>query len=470
MSAGRPRHFQLVFAAAVTVAAFVAVAAPVYDPPSGGTSARALSPLNLGNGFLTLSKVQSVSGSAYFDTFCANQEPFAACTSPVAVIDFPPTGDMILTQEGWTPSHYLDSSKNAIVEFDPATLENVSYLHLNCNPGAPFYPGAGVTVWIPCYNGTWSHNTTLLGYDGVTAGIVANVTFPIWPFEMTVNPQTGEIYAYNQDPPGWYLDFATFDPLTLIAIGGSIPSPQYYYERGGYGSTFPFNFDPADDSLIVGGTNQSLLAVNVSTGQSQVIAELPSYAEAAAVSIGSNEILVSTFNASSVEVLNAATYATEASISISNCFNGLCAQPNDVNEIVVDPAHGDAYLVSTIATLTLNLSSLSIVGTVVGYGDGPQVTAAYSPPVDRIFGTYLTLGMNGPGFMVQLVHGWYTVVSSLIWLPTSFGILLLAVVAGTIMGVVRLQGAPVQVRSRQSKPPPPEPYLGPEENWLPFFR
>ncbi len=173
---------------------------------------------------------------------------------------------------------------------------------------------------------------------------------------------------------------------------------------------------------------------------------------AVTVDSGTNQILVSTFNPSSVEVFNAQSYAMEGQVGIPNCFNNICAQPNDVYQVLVDPTHGDAYLVSTIAFLTLNLSSLSMVGTVVGYGDGPQITAIYSPTSDRIFGTYSSIGMNGPGFVVQLFHGFYLMLTSLLWVPTAVGLLVCAAVVGALLAVLRFRGPPVQPRTSRSGP------------------
>jgi hypothetical protein len=448
---GRGRHpvLQLWLVAAAVLAVSVAPAVRMDGSGIGLTSSRELAPVNLGDGFLTLSRVQNVTGAVYFDTFCADQVPFEACATPIGLTYFSPNRLVVLTQEVWSDTHYIEPNANAIVEFDPSTLQNVSYLHLGCEPGIPFYPGVGSTVWVPCSNDLWSPSGTLLGYDALSGAIVANLTYPIWSYAMTYDPRSSVVYSYgwNSSGPGPNVaEFNTSSPApTELSIRG--------LESGGVqiGGTPPFAFDSVTGEILYGSNQNELLEYNISTGQSAPVVGLSSVAYALAVDAAANEILVSTNDPSTVVVLNAATYSVESQFTVPNCFNGLCAEPNDVNQILVDPTHGDAYLVSTIATLALNLSTQSLVGTVVGYGDGAQVTAAYSPSSDRIFGTYNVAGLNSPGFAVLLHHGSEVILTSVLWLPIPLGSLVAAASVGAVCAVFRLRGAPVHHRE-----PPPE--------------
>ncbi|MGP8075563.1 MAG: hypothetical protein ACLP8Y_02345 [Thermoplasmata archaeon] len=230
--------------------------------------------MDLGDGFLTLSNVQNVTGTADFDTFCADQAPIEACGSPVGVAEFSPNGLAVLAQQGWSQSHYVQPSKYAIVEFNTSTLENVSYLHIDCQPGFPFYPGVGATVWVPCFNASWSHNSTVLGYDGLTGAIDANITFPIWPYVMSYDSRSSEIYAFGWSLSGPSLDFAGFNTSSPEPVASEVPALQISETQDG--GTAPFALDPSTGEIVFGSANSTLMELDPATGDTAVIAELPS--------------------------------------------------------------------------------------------------------------------------------------------------------------------------------------------------
>jgi hypothetical protein len=188
--------------------------------------------------------------------------------------------------------------------------------------------------------------------------------------------------------------------------------------------------------LIVPSTSSGLVAIDPTNGGVVAVLPLPSSPVALAVDPATDELFASSADPSSLTVFNATTYRAASTIPLPNCVRGDCVSPNDANQLLIDPTHGDAYLVSTDALFALNLSTLAIVAAVEDYGNGPELSSAYVPAVDRIFGTYLPASIPGPGFMLQLDHGSYTVVSSILWLPTAIGIL----VAGALCGGALIGG------------------------------
>lgn len=146
-----------------------------------------------------------------------------------------------------------------------------------------------------------------------------------------------------------------------------------------------------------------------------------------------------------MSVFDAASFALEARFTIPSCVQNDCASPNDVNEILVDPSHGDAYLVITVGLFSLNLSTLSLVGTTFDYGNGPEASSTYDPITDQIFSTYAIYQL-GPGLLVQLHHGTVPVLTSLLWLPPVLGEL--TVFQLTVGGIVALA---VWVRNRRRR-------------------
>jgi hypothetical protein len=393
-------------------------------------------------GLYALTDVQTVTGTPYFDTYCASQDPTAACAFPYGVTYYPPSGLIVLTQEGWSENHSLMPGAYGIVEVDPATLQNLTFMHVGCEPGVPFYPGWGTTVWVPCYNGAWTPSTVALGFDGLTDSVVANVSMPIWTVAWASYPSLGVIYAGGWSLNGTAANFAVLDPDTLSAEGSEYSAADFQVPWGPLNS--PLVYDPFTGAILVASSGSSLLALDPSTGAIEATVSLPSSVVAASLDPATGMILVSTESPSDVLVLSASTYSIERVLSIPTCIDNLC-DANTVNEIVIDPAHGDAYLVATTAFLTLNLTTLGIAGTIVGYGDGPQGAAAYAPASDRLFGTYGEVaGMDGPGYVVFLSHGSHQVLSQVLGLPTSPGLLLVAVLAGLILGVLRLRGRPAE--------------------------
>jgi len=277
--------------------------------------------------------------------------------------------------------------------------------------------------------------------------IVANLSIPFYIGSMTYDPLNGMIYG-----GGWN---GTYDGDVVLAFSASEPSSvtstvlsdvNFRYIRTlGPG---PIVFDPGTNALIVPGNSDTILAVNPLTDVTSTVASLASAPVTISIALGGNQIFVSTFDPSSVLVLNGTSYDQEGQIFVSDCIDNICAEPNEVNQVLVDPSHGNLYLESAVATIAVNLSGLSTVGTIEDYGDGPSASSVYVPTADRIFGTYSFNPEPNPGFLVQLDHITYLVVTSLVWLPASVGTLGIGGIAGLVLSVIMFE------RYRKTPPPP----------------
>jgi len=394
-----------------------------------------------GAGLLAWSTQQTLSGTPFWETYCGSLSPQAPCADSQGITYVAPAGLMVVT-DAHSSQAPAGAGRNSIVEFDPVTLQNLSELPVDCFPGVPFYPGNGSVVLVPCTNGAFT-NFSVLEFDYATNALVATIPVPIWISSIAVDTQSGSFYG-----AGWNSSFAAD---SLVEFN---PSPPWSVrETNVPGADFTLSipssysaivFDPLTARLILPSSGDSVLSMNPLTGTVTTIAELPSTVASLAIDTAADDLFATTTNPSTAVVLNAADYDLKAQISISNCVDNICAVPNDVNQVLADPSHGDAYLVSTTGLIGLNLSTLSTIGAIEDYGDGPQLSSAYFPAADRVFGTYEDI-LGGPGFFVQLSHGTYPVLTRLLWLSVPLATLALSLVAAAICFAVAL---------RYRRPPP----------------
>jgi len=230
------------------------------------------------------------------------------------------------------------------------------------------------------------------------------------------------------------------DPVNDTVVGTiSVDGAQIPYGEV-LSSSYGLSYDAATNTLLMPSSAGDLLVVDPTTGGIERVLSLPAPAVTVATDEATNQVFVNTevdtVNTTSVEVFNAATFALESTITIPSCVQGECAAPNGVNAILFDPAHGDAYFLSIIALLVLNLTTMSVVASAADYGNGAPETAALASNTDRIFGTYEPLWV-GPGFLITLSHGARPFLATLLWLPTSVALVLLAGAVGTVLAAVR---------------------------------
>ena len=97
---------------------------------------------------------------------------------------------MVLTQEGWSGAHYILPNQYAIVEFNASTLENVSYLHLNCAPGFSSVSRSRVHGVDPLFqfNVAAQFHGPRFRWT-LREDRLANISMPIWAFVLSSRPR-----------------------------------------------------------------------------------------------------------------------------------------------------------------------------------------------------------------------------------------------------------------------------------------
>lgn len=434
--------------------------APHLGPTSGaGASVRGAA--SLAHGLAGYSSVQTVAATPYWETYCAPSDPDSPCTDPVGLAYVAPDNALVLTETNWTGGLALPGIEApAVAEFNATSLQPLGRLDLNCTPGLPLYPGSGPNVYVPC------SNQSILVVRAAGDELVATVALPFWISATTFDPQTDSLIAAGWNTSGspmlGEVDLTTLDvtrvlvtPMAAVAGGGDA------------GDGYLLAFDPSIDALLLPNISARF------SGYSLVALSAPDGANRSFVPIGApilsitdvpqtNEVLVTTGGPFFVEVLDASTLAVEARIALPSCLPGACAA-GDAEAVLVDPLHGDAYLLTSLALDVLNLTTLSIVATVFDYGDGRQGSGAYVPGADRIYGAYNLIAQPLPGFMIQLQHGSYSVLTTLLWLPTSLAILAVGASVAAVVGVLRFRGPKVPPRTARTasnsdpdRPLPPE--------------
>ncbi len=426
------------YAVAAIVLGFV-VAFPVSPLPGGHgiVTTGPRSPAGgggVGGGPVGFSDVQSVGAVAYWDTFCPSTSPGTGCVVPGGLA-YDPTANLVVLAEEQVPGSPVPTGPDALQEFDPTTLGETPAVDIGCLPMVPFYPGTGGDVFVPCQNGSAD---SILVFNAVLQTVVSRVPVPFDIAAMAYDPTAGYVDVLGKaatGPSGTLLGLVDPSDSALVRV---TPLSSQVATGGHPSGEYAMVFDASTDRLIVPSSSNGLVAIDPTSGGVVAALPLPSSPVALAVDPATNELFASSADPSSVTVFNASTYRVESTIPLPDRVAADCVYPNDANQLLIDPTHGDAYLVSTDALFALNLSTLAIVAAVEDYGDGPQLSSAYVPAADRIFGTYVPTGSPGPGFMLQLDHGSCTVVSSLLWLPTAIGTLVVGALCGAaLIGVHR---------------------------------
>jgi hypothetical protein len=391
-------------------------------PSSAGTSPD----WGLGEGLVTVMMAQNVSGTPYWQQDCVPPQSTSFCTDPEGVAYIPGQNLVIMTEQTGGPT----GGEDGYFFFNPSTLAASTVTVLGCAPEIPFYPGFGSNVYVPCLNPDSYTSGPLLVIDDDTGSIVKNVSLPFRADSMALDPDNGLIYI-----SGGADTLAAISPSNNSVVGlTTVTGADFSDDPEALG--YELVFDTATDQLIAPAKNGSLAEINPATGVAEGSLPFGAVSAALAIDPSSSRLFVSTWNAPSVFVYNAKTYQFETSMTFPNCLGYVCDSAQ-VNQILIDSAHGDAYLVTTGWLYSLNLSTLAVVGEIQDYGDGPQLSSVYVPLDDRIFGTYAD-GIVGPGFMIQLGHTDTPVVTELLWLPVLPGSLALAAVIGSATTTVSL--------------------------------
>jgi hypothetical protein len=395
-----------------------------------GRTASAGSGIDLGHGLFTVTPVQQVSATPYWDNFnCPSQAQFRWCVDPVGVSYIAPATSMVLTEDRCSIS--CNGSRNALVEYYPDNGTFGSPLLLSCSPLNPYFPGVGDDYYVPCYNDS-SGLDSILSIDYQTQTIAANFSDPAGLTTLTYDSSNGMLVA------GGTTNLMVLNPETGAVVStfhmsNASLTPEYF-GVGGY----TLVYDPLTDRLIFPSSGDQLIQLNLATGTFGKAIPLPAPAETLAIDPATDQLFAATLSASGVSglsVFNARTYSLEARMTFPDCINHVCGSA-DVNQILVDPIHGDAYLVAVLALFTLNLSSLSLVGTTQDYGDGWQFSSAYLPNTDELVYVYEGGDEFNPGLLVQLHHTTTMELTSLLWLPPLIGLVVAVQLGGAGIAVV----------------------------------
>ena len=407
----------------------------------------------LAGGLATVGTAQNITGTPSWETYCPSSQ--GACMAPVGLAIVPASQEVILTQVTGYPG-----GVNAVTEFNPNTLQISPNLPLPCSPEVPFYPGTGVNVFVPCLNSVSDSDGRLFVVSSQNLSIVANISMPAltsYQSSMTYDPSNGFAYLSVNSS-----QIAAVDPVHDTAEGVMDVAGAALSTNAAEGA-YVLVFDPFTGQLLLPSASNGILGVDPADGSQEAFVPLPSTVVALSIDAATNQLFATTFDPSTLDVFDASNYRLEAQFSIPNCINNICGEPNDIPQVVIDPTHGDAYLAAVSFLLTLNLTTLSIVSAIEANWNGPATSMVYTPVTDRVFGTYEAEHV-GPGFLVELNHRGYPVVTTLLWLPTTLGILLLSAVAGAGSALF-FAGAARRARRRDGGPAPQLPRRGRD-----FFR
>lgn len=422
-SRGRTRRsWVAIVVTLLLVAPTVLLVSPAHAMPAHSVVARGGT--NIGDGFYTVTTHQTVNGTAFFTNFyCGGRTAFQACIIPGG-LTYVPSANLVIVSTLHEQGY--NHTRNALFEFNPVTSQYTVPENISCVPWGPYYPGVGEYVLVPCFNDSADRLTSILVVNFTSGAAVSFVADTVGGSAMAYDSANGVVYVGGGDAVEM-IDLANLTPVGTLAIAGALfGSPTEGWVTYGV----PFAYDPSANSLVVPASGQDMIVANPGTGAVESTVPLPSWTMAIAFDPASDQVLASTFNASTVSVFNGRTFALEGRVTIPACIDYDCSQPNDANQILFDPSHGDAYLVTTMALLTLNLSSLSIVGVVPDYAEGPQASAVFIPSVDQVVGTWSFIIMPNPGFRVQLYYGNYSALTSLLWLPPAVGFIVIYVLVG----------------------------------------
>lgn len=414
-------------------AAIVLVVALLATPVASLSNARSAAG-GVGAGFIGVSQVQQVGATPYWETYCPSPVASDPCTGPTGVAYIADTNELLLGEANGTFGGPPTVGPNGLTTFNATTVLPVQSLTLRCDPIAPFYPGSGPYAYVPCETNV-SQAVYVVSIDPLA--VVANVSIPFTPGVMAFDPASGQLFV-----GGWNATRSNF--LAVIQTSNRTLTRVANIPGVTFGVDYPFPcsivFDPITDRLLVPDDTRGIALIDPSDLTVTGNVSLGDGPASLAYSEPTSEILVGTMlnggDSGWVDILNATTYSVQATIGLPTCVHYVCVGANVASVILADPVHGDAYLLTTLALVSVNLTTLTVVGTDEDYGDGIQTSAAYVPAADRIYGTYEYVDLPSPGFALVLSHTSYEAVTELLWVPTSSGILLLGAVIGVALALL----------------------------------
>ena len=375
-------------------------------------------------GWYSTSRVQTVVGSGNWDPMC--HDPVSVnCVVPAGVVFVPPADTLVVTTDlpggVWNRTGY----SNGFEEINPRTFAVSPVTPMGCEPGVPFYPGSGIRVFIPCYP------DSLVVVDAETDTVVANVTTPFDPWVMTYDANRSEIFAGDWGTGIIGVDTSTLEITSKLDLTGGLFRLFGNWAPG-------LAYDARTDQLIAPSSQFSaiLVAVSPSGGSTVSVARLAYEPTALGVDPFSPLILVAFNDPSSLLVLDSANYRELTNISLPECGPNDCGE-DQVTDFAFDQANGDVYLSTGVYLDVLNVSSLTIVGTINIAGDGWTGSLTYVPGTDTAWGTYQDTVIPAPGYLAVLSHSNSTFLTGLLWVPPALAPLVIGAVAGAGLATVQ---------------------------------
>ena len=413
---------------------FVIASLPGGRILGGGATARFGTVQNDADGFIGYSHTQTVSGQPYYTSFC----PGGPCMNPVGLAYVSALNIGVLTEANstilWAANNIQTSQagRDAILEFLPPSGALLPARSLSCVPGIPFYPGTGDNVFVPC-GGPNPSGGEIVVFNASTESVVGNVSIPSYVggwflFSMTYDPSDGTIYVANWTNAVLSVNLSAQRLDGVANISGVLFRP-------GLVDFHTIAFDPSTGSLLMPGAG-GVWAVTPGSYAKRGFVTLPGETvQSIEDEPNTDQLFVSAvaFNPGGnnprycVYVLDASTYRMEDNISV----------PAEVDQILSDPLHGDAYFVNWGGVIAWNTSMQSEVGT-ISFDNVLPWSAIFAPP-GIIWGTWQLDPLDtyySPGYTVQLSYGTTSQATTFIGLPFPEAILVLSTVVAAGAGAV----------------------------------
>lgn len=407
---------------------------------NSGVASAGSAPINWG-GILgyTSSAVQRVNGTAYLDSTCPTA---TSCRFPGGITYVSDTNTVVLTEtKNYSLSPGYPGEKGVVV-FNGSTFLGPPAIALACYPAYPFYPGSGPDVFIPCMDRPSDSWESILVFDTFTLQIAANISVPLsfarLGASLSYNPTSHLLYDCNRTNTVVAIDTTTMSIVWNQSLEGVDFAPASPVLFSPY--WFTQAYDPGAGLLLAPNVEGDLSALNVSSGLPQATFPLPGNLTSVAVSIPLDRVIVTSVNQSEsfATIMNATTFEAVRVVRLPDCPSSACPG-GPVYQTVFDYEHGDAYLSSFGSLLVLNLTTLTVVGSVSDEVGTPVASITSIPSIGIVVGTYAFTPFDPylPGLLIQLeyheVLTWS--LTSLLWLPLASGIIAVAVVAGALSGL-----------------------------------
>jgi hypothetical protein len=397
------------------------------------------------------SQMQSVNLPRAWANLCASPTNESTCYQVGGMVNLGSSGVTLVTfsNGGMPPTEY------GFGVFNTTNGSWSSRLATKCDTGSPYYPGFGDIAYVACYlsNG----NTSVLEFNYVSGTVVG--TF--------VTNSSVSSWGFNPSLDILYIGLSSGVLLALNPVTGATLAARTFNNPGGNPGfdvwaeiSWTLLYDPFAGRVLSQAANSTVAELNpqnLSTmGQISVGAAPWAMAIDAA-----NRALYVTTGSGVVRVFNASTFApiTTLGLSVAGCGTNYSSFLTD--QILVDPAHGDLYLLGFWYCLSVvNTTGDYVVRTIPVGGDGYSL-GVYEPSTRFLWVYYPIDLMLGPLVVGQFSYSTYPVLVSVLGLPPLAGELTLSLVVWAVLAYVVTRLVRRRARRRAgSSLPEDDPYAG----------